>query len=52
MPPILFNIAATGVMLPNAERSSADNDAISTPKPSIKNASAIKIPPPTTKGSI
>ena len=50
--PMFFNIAAAGVMVPNAARSSAVNDAISTPKPSIKKASAIKIPPPTTNGSI
>ena len=51
-PPILLNIAATGVIVPKFERSLTDSDEMSTDNPSIRNAIAIRIPPPTTNGSI
>ena len=51
-PPMLLNIAAAGVIVPKFERSSTESDDISTDNPSIRNAIAISIPPPTTNGSI
>ena len=47
-----FSVAATGVIEPKLCRASVVNDVISTQSPSIRNARAIKIPPPTTNGSM
>lgn len=52
VPPMLLNRAATGVMVPKSALWSMGREFISTLKPSIKNAMAIRIPPPTTKGSM
>ena len=49
---MLLNIAAAGVIVPKFERSSTESDDISTDNPSMRNAIAISIPPPTTNGSI
>ena len=51
-PPIPLNKAATGVIVPKLALSASERDAISTHNPSIRNAIAIRIPPPTTNGSI
>ena len=51
-PPIDLNSAATGVIVPKLLRSASDSAFISTLSPSIRNAMAIRIPPPTTKGNI
>jgi hypothetical protein len=50
--PICLNIAAAGVIDPKLERSATSRAFISTIRPSIKKAMAIRIPPPTTNGSI
>ena len=51
-PPIVLNIAATGVIVPKLALSASDRLFISTLSPSIRNAIAMRIPPPTTNGSI
>ena len=50
--PIPLKVAARGVMVPKFALTSAETDAISTLIVSIRKAMAIRIPPPTTKGSI
>ena len=50
--PISLKSLAASVMLPKLLLSAADNELISTANPSIRNDIAIRIPPPTTKGSI
>ena len=52
IPPIFLSIAAIGVIVPKFARSAGASAFISTQSPSIRNASAIRIPPPTTNGSI
>ena len=52
VPPMFFRTAATGVMVPKFALWSAGRELKSTLKPSIRNARAIRIPPPTTSGSI
>ena len=52
VPPIPLSSAATGVIVPKSPLWSAGSAARSTFRPSIKNARAIRIPPPTTNGSI
>ena len=52
IPPICLNAAATGVIVPKFALISAESELISTFIPSIRNAIAIRIPPPTTNGSI
>ena len=51
-PPIFLNKAATGVIVPKLALSASERLFISTLIPSIRNAMAIRIPPPTTNGSI
>ena len=51
-PPICLNIAAAGVIVPKFDLAAASRAFISTRSPSIRNAIAIRIPPPTTNGSI
>ena len=51
-PPIVLNVAAIGVIVPKFALSAALKAFKSIHNPSIKNAIAIRIPPPTTNGSI
>ena len=51
-PPMDLNIAAIGVIVPKFDLWSNGSEFKSTEKPSIRNAIAIRIPPPTTNGSI
>ena len=51
-PPIPLKNAAAGVIVPKFCRSAADKRLMSTHCPSIRKAIAIRIPPPTTNGSI
>ena len=50
--PMFLNNAAAGVMVPKFALWSAGSALKSTLNPSIRNAIAIRIPPPTTNGSI
>ena len=52
VPPIPLNIAAACVIVPKFALWSAGSELRSTLNPSIRNAIAIRIPPPTTNGSI
>ena len=52
VPPIPLNSAAACVIVPKFALWSAGSELRSTLNPSIRNAIAIRIPPPTTNGSI
>ena len=51
-PPRFLNHAAAGVIVPKFIRSDTSKAFISTQNPSIRKAIAIRMPPPTTNGSI
>ena len=52
IPPIPFQGRGCRVMVPKADLASSDRELISMLRPSMRKARAMRIPPPTTKGSI
>ena len=50
--PMFFSAAATGVIVPKPALASSESELTSTLRPSMRNARAIRIPPPMTNGSM